>query len=598
MSKYCQNCQNEFIIESDDFEFYNKINVPPPTFCPECRMVRKMMFRNERTLYKRKCGLCGENIISIYQSESPYTVYCHKCWWSDKWDPIDYGKNYDFNKSFFEQWNELNKKVPKIALWNNKSVNSDYCNQSVENKNCYMCFSIAYCEDCAYISTNTMYNKNCIDTYRASRNELCYETINCFGCYNLKFSQDSENCLNSSFLNRCKNCSNCLGGINLRNKSYFLLNKELGKKDFDQALREIDLGSFNNLFKFKEKVNELYSKNVYKFCDLSKCVNVSGDVVRNSRNAKHCFYAYDVEDSKYLALIANGGTKDCYDSTHTYKGAERVYESSSVGDGAKNIFFSLTIIFSNYDIYYSFNCNNCSNLFGCVDLKHKQYCILNKQYAKEQYEELIPKIIENMNKMPYTDKKGRIYGYGEFFPQELSPFAYNETIAQEYFPLTKEQAIEQGYNWKDPETKNYRITLKTEQIPDHIKDIDDSIIDQVIQCSHYDLNKQQTTCNEQCSTAFKIIPKELEFYRKMNLPVPRLCPNCRHYQRVKQRNPLKLWHRQCQCAGKQSDNKIYTNTITHTHHGTEHCPSEFETTYAPERQEIVYCEKCYQEEVA
>lgn len=81
-----------------------------------------------------------------------------------------------------------------------------------------------------------MYNKNCIDTYRASRNELCYETINCSDCYNLKFSQDSENCLDSLFLNRCKNCSNCLGGINLRNKSYFLLNKELGKKDFDQAL--------------------------------------------------------------------------------------------------------------------------------------------------------------------------------------------------------------------------------------------------------------------------------------------------------------------------------------------------------------------------
>ncbi|MEE8131863.1 MAG: hypothetical protein V3T98_02355, partial [Candidatus Paceibacterota bacterium] len=86
------------------------------------------------------------------------------------------------------------------------------------------------------------------------------------------------------------------------------------------------------------------------------------------------------------------------------------------------------------------------------------------------------------------------------------------------------------------------------------------------------------------------------FYKKMNLPLPRLCPNCRHYQRIKQRNPLKLWHRKCQCAGKKSDNEVYKNTIEHFHK-TDHCPNEFETTYSSERKEIVYCERCYQQEV-
>lgn len=102
-SVICQNCKTEFTIEPEDFEFYEKIQVPPPTFCPECRMARKMMFRNERVLYKRKCNLCKENIISIYHPKSSYTVYCNKCWWSDKWDSMNYGKNYDFKKSFFEQ---------------------------------------------------------------------------------------------------------------------------------------------------------------------------------------------------------------------------------------------------------------------------------------------------------------------------------------------------------------------------------------------------------------------------------------------------------------------------------------------------------------
>ena len=107
------------------------------------------------------------------------------------------------------------------------------------------------------------------------------------------------------------------------------------------------------------------------------------------------------------------------------------------------------------------------------------------------------------------------------------------------------------------------------------------------------------TCNEQCTTAFKIIKSELDFYRKMNLPLPRLCPNCRHYQRIKQRNPLKLWHRKCMCNGSTSspnNNSTihqYNNTVIHTH-GNEPCPNEFETTYSPDRPEIVYCEACYQ----
>ena len=172
----------------------------------------------------------------------------------------------------------------------------------------------------------------------------------------------------------------------------------------------------------------------------------------------------------------------------------------------------------------------------------------------------MPRIIEHMG----TD-------YGEFFPPNLSPFAYNETIAQEYFPLTKDEAIKKGYRWKDSEARHYEITKKPEDLPDHIKDIDEKILTEVIGCQH------AGTCNEQCTTAFKIIPQELQFYQRMNLPLPRLCPNCRHYARLAQRNPLKLWHRSCMKGG---------------------CENEFETSYAPDRKETVYCETCYQAEIA
>jgi len=193
-----------------------------------------------------------------------------------------------------------------------------------------------------------------------------------------------------------------------------------------------------------------------------------------------------------------------------------------------------------------------------------------------------------MKEMPYTDKAGRTYAYGEFFPIELSPFAYNETVAQEFFPLTKEQALSQRHSWKEPEKRNAQATISSEKLGDDATTIDDSILKEVIACEH------ESKCNEQCTGAFRIIAPELDFYRKMKLSLPRLCPNCRHYQRLAQRNPLKLWQRECQCAGPSSSG--YKNTGKHFHKA-EHCLNAFETSYAPERPEIVYCEACYLAEV-
>ena len=233
----------------------------------------------------------------------------------------------------------------------------------------------------------------------------------------------------------------------------------------------------------------------------------------------------------------------------------------------------------NQNARYNEECGECSNILGCEGLRKKSYCILNKQYTKEEYEKLLPKIIQHMKIVPYIDKKGRIYEYGEFFPSELSPFAYNETIAQEYFPLTKKEALKQGYSWQDTEERNYKIDIENKDIPDNINDVSGDVIGKVIACGH------AGTCKHQCTEAFKIIPEEFKFYKRMNLPLPRLCPNCRHYARINLRNPLKLWDRMCMCE-KNSH-----------FHAEKKCEVEFKTTYAPERPDMVYCEKCYQQEV-
>lgn len=137
-TKTCQHCSASFPITDKDMEFYEKVSpvfsgkkysIPTPTLCPDCRQQRRLSFRNERKLYKRKCDATGRDIISIYSPDKPFKVYHQDFWWSDKWDAMEYGRDFDFSKSFFEQFQELNHTVPTQAIYlDNRMENSDYCN--------------------------------------------------------------------------------------------------------------------------------------------------------------------------------------------------------------------------------------------------------------------------------------------------------------------------------------------------------------------------------------------------------------------------------------------------------------------------------------
>ncbi|HUC88585.1 MAG TPA: hypothetical protein VMR49_00955 [Candidatus Paceibacterota bacterium] len=574
-TKICQNCKNNFIIELDDFSFYEKIKVPLPTFCFECRTMRRIQFRNERSLYHFTCGICGKKGITMYHQNSSFPIYCINCWYSDNWDPLSFGLKYDFSKSFFEQLKELNQKVPRPNLFNRNCLNSEYSNIIGESKNLYLSFSVNNSENIFFCKSIDR-SKDVFDSLSLINSNLCYENIRGENNYNSSFLILCRNCIDSSFLFDCIDCQNCFCSVGLRNKKYVFNNIQLNEKEYKEKIKTFDFGSFRNIQKTKEEFENIMKKFPRKYAQIIKSTSSTGDELSNAKNAKMSFDAYNIENTKNIFRCY--GSKDCYEGNNIAD-CELIYEFS--GGGANN---SYNLLFANNglknlrNVFYSDFCASSSDLFGCTSLKSNQFCILNRQYTKEEYEELVPKIIKHMNDMPYIDSKGRIYKYGEFFPSELSPFCYNETIAQEYFPLTKEQALNQGYKWKDKEERNYEIDIYNKDIPDNIKDITDDIIGKVIECNH------KGTCNQQCTEAFKIIPEELQFYKRMNLPLPHLCPNCRHYERLAQRNPMKLWHRSCMC-----------DKTTHIHQGK--CQVEFETSYAPERPEIIYCEKCYQQEV-
>lgn len=563
----CKNCGQSFSANDNDLDFYKKISptfagktfeIPAPTICYECRLQRRLAWRNERNLFLRPSSKSGKPIVAVYPEDSPYKVFSQDEWWADDWDATEFGRDFDNQKSFFEQLFEIQKQVPRISLINMNNENSDYINQAAKNKNCYMSFDIGWCEN--VLHSRTCYSsKDLIDCFNCRDNcEFLYECMNCQNANNSSFCTSCENISGCHYGFDLRGCRDCILSSNLQNKQYYFENKELSKEEFEKKKAELDLGSFKSRQDLKAKFEELKKSSIHKFAENIKCEDCSGNNLTNCKSVRSSFGANKCEDGRYFFYSER--MKDSCDDN--FSGGESDCELNLETIGCYMI-YNNKFLFSCWtarNLLYCNFCHSCKDCFGCVGLRNKQYCILNKQYTAEEYEKKVVEIIEKMK----TDGE-----WGEYFPIKHSPFPYNFTLANDYFPLSKEEITAKGYQWHE---KNDTLAPSVDfEIPDNIKDVDKSILDKVLSCVT-------------SKRPFKIQPQELAFYIKQEVPIPRKHPDQRYLDRFVALNPLHLYHRQCMCE-----------EAGHEHTGK--CPNEFETTYAPERPEKVYCESCYQKKI-
>jgi hypothetical protein len=278
---------------------------------------------------------------------------------------------------------------------------------------------------------------------------------------------------------------------------------------------------------------------------------------------------FDTSDAKNCSYMADSmDVVDSMDCNNFYIKCEAQYDMMGVLGGSKNK-HGFYVMYSN-ECEYCDSCYHSTSLFGCIRLNKESYCILNKKYEKEEYEKLKVEIVETMK------AEGT---YGQFFPPELSPFGYNETLAKEYYPVSRDQALAYGFRWQEQSTGTFgKETIAEKDLPETIAQVSDSILSDILVC-------------RDCGKNYRITEAELSFYRRMGLPLPHLDFECRHQARMAKRNPRKLWHRSCMCGSANSPQA----TTDHGHKGV--CENEFETSYSPDRPEKVYCESCYQKEV-
>lgn len=548
MSTKCQKCQQNFLVRPQDSDFHNRVDCPPPTICPLCRFQRRSAFRNERKLYRRKCDLTSKSIVSFIHPEKPFKVYDLKEWWGDNWNAMEYGRDFDFNRPFFDQFKELHDIVPRISMTVSHCENCDYAPYSVYARNCYICISCIHSEDLEYCyQTNT--SRDCFDCSLCKGAELCYECLYCINLFNCSFCQCCENSHEIYFCQDCRSCENCIGCKNLIGKKYHIFNKPVSKEEFE-ALR-LDLQDYQKRTDFAKRAKEFFLTQPQRAYYFINCENCTGDHLTNSKNSYYCFDANELEDCAYT-FIAPGTTKDSQDIQYC-QGAELVYDSLSAVNNYNSRF-----VRHSWDckhVSYVDECFYSQNLFGCIGLKKKEFCVLNKQYSREEYEKLLPQIIEHMKKTKE---------WGEFFPVHISPYGYNETLANSYFPLTKDQAISQGFNWSDYEQPLPEVAkiVSATQVPSTIDLVPDEILNWAIKC-------------EVIQKPFRISAQELKFYRRQKLPLPRKHPDERYKERMAMQSQRRLYNSNCQ-----------------------KCGAAMKTSYSLTSPEILYCEKCYLESVS
>ncbi|PCI24846.1 hypothetical protein COB57_03700 [Candidatus Peregrinibacteria bacterium] len=520
MEKTCKQCSAHFIITKKDQDFYTKVSpvfqgqkyqIPTPSLCPDCRQQRRLAFRNERNLYHRKCSLSNQPIISIYSSDKNETVYAPAEWRKDHWDAIEYGITYDFTEPFFEQMNDLFKQVPKIAIWNINGKNADYNHCAFDNTNCHMNFNTDRCQDSSFgYRLNNC--QNTIDCSSLKNSSDCYECLDSNNIQQATFSQNCQNSKNIHHCLDCTDCKNCFACVGLNNKQFYIFNTKYTEKDWNEEMKKINQQPISEI---QKNIESLKKDAQLPSLHNHNATNCSGNFIFHGENCKNCF---DIEHGKNLTHMtyAASHNSDCMDG-YACGFCENSYEITS-GEKLKNSSFILWIDNGPHDSMYCIQCiDNCSNLFACVGLKNKQYCIFNKQYTETEYNELVPKIINHMK------ETGE---WGEFFPIEMSPFGYNETTANDYYPLSKQQVQKKQWKWHtDTSEQNY--FGKKYIIPENIEDTDENICQHILSC---EINGQ----------LYKITPQEFLFYKKWNINIPRICPEQRYKERQGKRTIAEL----------------------------------------------------------
>lgn len=551
--RVCADCKKEFKIEAEDIVFYKMFRVPPPRHCPNCRQRQRLSFANYSNIYKRKCDVPGhtEMMISPIAPVMPWITYDRETYYGYSWDPMSYSRSIEIKISFFEQFLNLLKIIPQPGIRRGEnSINCDFSFYGKDMKDCYYVFGGRKSEDIMFSSSVTR-SKHAVDSYSIYDVDTVFNNIGTNRSYKTNYAYFSSNCIDCDFIFDCRNCQNCFGCVNLRNKNYCWFNEQLTKEEYQTKRASIDLGSIKITEEYKKKFFNFLKTNPIRAARIFQSNDCFGEDIRKSNNCHNCFQVEESENLKYASFTIVR-LKDSMDVGYSGE-AEKIYYSQNCSTKSSNLKFSFSVKES-MDCEYLMSSKNCTNCFGCAGLQNASYCILNKKYPSDEYWKTLDEIKSAM--LVNGD-------YGEFFPMSFAPCAYNSSLANILYPMTEKDAKLEGLYWQpdtDIDLKDLK-SISANDLPDNVDNVTEEIYKTAI-------------IGNVSKKPFKIIPREVEFYKRNRLPLPTDTPYQRIIDRFKFLNNFKVYEENCFS-----------------------CDKKIKSLYRKSDGYKPFCEQCYQREV-
>lgn len=398
LTQTCTVCQKQFLIIDQEQSFLQQKGLPNPISCPACRQKRRLVMRGERTLAKTECQQCKKEIVVPYDPlKVQNVILCRE-------DYQKYFENHDTLiadplpepltvDSFFKELQRLIILQPKRPSQTLDSTDCSFTNFVYYSRNLYYCF------DCNKSSNGTyMYDSHncadCGDMNFSYENEQCYECVNAYKCFNCTYIDDCKNMTDSDFSSRCIGCHDVFGCFKLENKSFCIFNRQLTESEYHEKVKYLKTLPPEKILAEVEKIKNQYPVSQTNEHDSQN--SSYGNYVSFCHNCYMCFDTEKSNDCGYIYDSANN--KNSFDVLQSGN-IELSYQILDSGQ----TFNSLYVVFSKncQDDYYLFDCVDLKNSMGCVMLNHRSYCLLNRQFTKEEYEEKTKNLREELKLKNY-----------------------------------------------------------------------------------------------------------------------------------------------------------------------------------------------------
>ncbi len=532
-----------------EMELRKKLGIDgEPKLHPILRFMQHAAFWQHWTLHKRLCDKTGKSIISVFPENCPYPVW-HKDEWMKHANPP--ASAFDASLEFFPQLLELFRRCPIPHNLGAGNENCEYTDDWWYCKNCYLCHSGVECQDLRYCyrTIRVRDSQYCVFSFDSDK---CVDLINSHTCNRVLYGYNCWQCRDSAFLYDCRNCSNCLFSTNLRNKSYCIRNLQLTKQEYEQQVSSWDFRSRTHYERAKEEFHKMLRERAWHralFIDRSE--NAQGNYLDECKDCDNAFFLTNRMQDCVNVLRGGEGCLDCLDAVSPYS-SELVFNSTLPQDSSYDIRSCCDMIQCKW-MEYCAHCYQCEHCFGCCGLVGKKYHLFNREFSPEEYEKRKADIITHLKK---TEE------YGDFFPGSFAASPYQESLADFYWPLTKEQAERYGFWLRTTKDNRTVEAVDASAIPDRSDDASEDL-------------SQKIFWDATAERPFQIQPPDIAFAEDLKVPLPYT-----YYMRRLQENfrliPFNGTLRTATC-GK--------------------CAKQVQTGWPREYDGRILCEECYLEEV-